>query len=313
MPTRPADGSCALSAIICTLDRADSLRRTLETLAAQRVDAPWEVLVVDNGSRDGTGAMVRQLAAAFPVPLRCVDEPVRGLAVARNTALDAARGAALVFLDDDVDLAPGCLAEHARALGRGDVVLTAGRIVPRLPPDAPAFWEAILAEEVGGPTSRYDFGDAPREIVPGGPIPTPFGANMGVVREAARAAGGFRTDLGWGRGVVPGEETALFDRLLAAGGRGLYLPGAVVEHRIESRRTSLAYYARWYRGFGRSTIRLEGWPRGRRIRNAPRELWRALRYRIRGRLLARRDPVRAFRHRRKAYTAEGRFLEAFRR
>lgn len=301
-----------LTVVLCTRNRRASLLQTLETLRAQVADAAWEVLVVDNGSEDGTGAAVQARADGFPVPLRLVEEPEPGLSHARNRALAAATGRALLFLDDDVNCLPGCVAAHAAALARPDVVGTAGRILPLLPSDAPAWWRELLPREVGGPTSRYDFGDTEREITACGGLPLPFGANMGVLLEVARAVGGFRTDLGWGRRLVPCEETEFFRRVLAGGGRLLYLPAARVEHRIESRRTTLAYYRRWHRGYGRATILME---RRRsplqRLRRCRRDLRDCVRARLRSLIRVRRgDLAGALAELRAACIAEGRILQS---
>ena len=111
-----------------------------------------------------------------------------------------------------------------------------------------------MPDEIGGPTSRYEFGEHLAEIVPAGPIPLPFGANMGVVRERALEVGGFRSDLGWGKRMIPSEEFDFFLRIQACGGRILYVPEAALRHRIEASRTTLDYYLMWQKGYGRSTV-----------------------------------------------------------
>ena len=77
---------------ICSLNHAESLRRTLESLAVMEVpDLDWEVLVVNNGCTDHTD----QVIAAFAdrLPMRCEVEPERGLSRARNRAVDSATDA----------------------------------------------------------------------------------------------------------------------------------------------------------------------------------------------------------------------------
>ncbi len=254
---------------ICSRNRRASLLETLESLAVQGCDAAWEVLVVDNGSRDGTGRAVAARAPRFPVPLRVVREERRGLSAARNRALREA-GEVCLFIDDDVDCEPGWLDALARAYGDAGVVGTGGPILPRLPPAAPAWWGELLPQELGGPTSRYDFGEDSRPILPGGSISLPMGANMGLRTSAARVHGSFRTDLGWGRGMVPSEELEYFGRLERAGEKLLYVGGARVQHRIAPERTSWRYYLRWQRGYGRAQVRMHPPPDARRR-------WRSIR------------------------------------
>jgi cellulose synthase/poly-beta-1,6-N-acetylglucosamine synthase-like glycosyltransferase len=74
-----------VSVVIPARNAAWCLTEQLRALAAQDFDGTWEVVVSDNGSTDGTVALVRDLAASFPVPLRVVDASRRpGPAHARN-------------------------------------------------------------------------------------------------------------------------------------------------------------------------------------------------------------------------------------
>src|SRR5688572_22525521 len=91
------------SIIICTCHRAESLRRTLQSLAD--VDVPpglsGEVIVVDNASPDHTSDVVRR--AVLPrLSLRYLPEGQKGKAYALNAGIAAARGDILLFTDDDV-------------------------------------------------------------------------------------------------------------------------------------------------------------------------------------------------------------------
>jgi glycosyltransferase involved in cell wall biosynthesis len=105
-----------LSVVIATKDRAEFLARTLDSLETQTGVTPFEVLVVDNGSRDRTAALVEERrAAVLPFTLRYafVAEPNR--AKARNTGIIEASGNILVFVDDDILLPERFLASHAAA------------------------------------------------------------------------------------------------------------------------------------------------------------------------------------------------------
>ncbi|MBD5607121.1 MAG: glycosyltransferase [Candidatus Eremiobacteraeota bacterium] len=104
-----------LSVVIATRDRADFLAHALDSLESQR-DAPtFETIVVDNGSRDGTRALVetRRAAGRIDVTYVSVPEPNRGKA--RNAGIAAARGAIVVFVDDDVVVPESFLAAHDAA------------------------------------------------------------------------------------------------------------------------------------------------------------------------------------------------------
>lgn len=75
-----------------------------------------EILAVNDGSTDGSGAIAAEYAARYPERLRLITTQNGGLGHARNTGLDAARGEYVLFLDSDDRLAPGALAEMLACL-----------------------------------------------------------------------------------------------------------------------------------------------------------------------------------------------------
>lgn len=103
------------SVVIATKDRAAFLARTLDSLAAQSGAPSFEVVVVDNGSRDETSELVKARVASVPFPLALVHVPQPNRGAARNAGIAAATGDIVVFVDDDVWLPQGFLAAHAAA------------------------------------------------------------------------------------------------------------------------------------------------------------------------------------------------------
>jgi glycosyltransferase involved in cell wall biosynthesis len=106
-----------LSVVIPTRDRADILAVTLASLRAQEgVAGECEIVVVDNGSSDGTSEVLRRAADGPGLPLRSLREPRPGPAAARNAGVRAARGAVVLFLGDDTRPAdPRVLGGHLQA------------------------------------------------------------------------------------------------------------------------------------------------------------------------------------------------------
>ncbi|MDQ2648929.1 MAG: glycosyltransferase family 2 protein, partial [Actinomycetota bacterium] len=105
-----------VSVVIPARDEATTLPRLLASLATQQGIGPVEVLVADDGSRDGTA----EVATAFGARVVTVSEPPRGWLGkpwACNSAVAEARNEQLVFLDADVVLAPGALAAVVAAHG----------------------------------------------------------------------------------------------------------------------------------------------------------------------------------------------------
>jgi glycosyltransferase involved in cell wall biosynthesis len=104
-----------LSVVIPTRDRQGALLETLRSLQSQRPQDGFEVIVVDNGSTDGTAAAVRELEAGSPTALKLVSEPRPGPARARNAGVAAASGELLLFLGDDTSPADAdLLARHSQ-------------------------------------------------------------------------------------------------------------------------------------------------------------------------------------------------------
>jgi len=121
---RPAD--VELSVVVAAYDAAATLGDQLDALAAQRAPFPWEVVVADNGSTDGTVALARSYADRLR--LRVVDASARrGAGAARNVGVSVSRAPLVAFCDADDVVAPdwvtvmrGALREHAFVAGRFD-------------------------------------------------------------------------------------------------------------------------------------------------------------------------------------------------
>ncbi len=104
--------------MIATRNRANYLQRALRSLRAQRGAPPFEAIVVDNGSSDGTRGLVEELAGSLE-SLRYVQWPLPNRGQARNRGVAAAAGRYLLFCDDDVQLPEDWIAAHAAAHGDG--------------------------------------------------------------------------------------------------------------------------------------------------------------------------------------------------
>src|SRR5688500_3483272 len=91
------------SIVICTYNRAESLRQTLDAMAEVSVPSSWsvELLVVDNASTDRTAQVVSDCGLS-DMSVHYIYEPRRGKGNAYNTAMAAARGDVFLFTDDDV-------------------------------------------------------------------------------------------------------------------------------------------------------------------------------------------------------------------
>ena len=120
-----------VSIIVCTRNRAESLGRTLAALARLDVSSlpAVELVIVDNGSTDGTAELVRAAAGSFPYPMRLVSCPEKGLSRARNAGVAAARHALILFSDDDCLPEPDWAVRLAEAYGGDPLQVIGGRVV----------------------------------------------------------------------------------------------------------------------------------------------------------------------------------------
>ncbi|HEX2163539.1 MAG TPA: glycosyltransferase [Thermoanaerobaculia bacterium] len=109
------------SVVVPTFDRLDVLPEVLAALEGQAGAPDFEVIVVDDGSTDGSGEWLAERARTARVPLAVLRQPNRGPAAARNAGVAAARGRRVAFLGDDTVPSTGWLAAHAAAhRRRGD-------------------------------------------------------------------------------------------------------------------------------------------------------------------------------------------------
>jgi glycosyltransferase involved in cell wall biosynthesis len=213
-----------VSVILCTANRSENLRGTLASLAAVTVPAGTtaELVVVDNGSADGTA----ELLASSRLPnmtVRAVAEPRRGLSHARNRGVSEAKGAALLFIDDDVRPDPGWLVGIADPILAGRAEAVAGAVA--LAPQLERAWMTARHRAWLAATDSLDFAD-PRNLI---------GANMAIARSVFDRIPRFDTELGAGA-LGFGEESLFVLELIDAGYRIVGAPQARVEHHFEASR-----------------------------------------------------------------------------
>ena len=105
----------AISIVVPTFNRLETLRQVLAALSRQTIDpALFEVVVVSDGSSDGTNDY---LAGSTPLPIISACQANAGPAAARNRGIELARGRLVLFIDDDVVASPTLVEEHLRTHG----------------------------------------------------------------------------------------------------------------------------------------------------------------------------------------------------
>jgi GT2 family glycosyltransferase len=116
----PQPGFPQVRVIVVNWNRRELLRACLESLARQ-THGSFEVVVVDNGSSDGSPDLVREMAAAFPVPLRLIANSVnRGFCGGNNQGMEGAECPFIALLNNDAEAEPGWLEALATVMSKGD-------------------------------------------------------------------------------------------------------------------------------------------------------------------------------------------------
>lgn len=214
-----------MSVVVCTRERPDDLARCLNALGAQTV-SPLEVIVVDNAPRtDHTRTVVMTYGARY------VLEPRPGLDCARNAGLRAARASIVAYTDDDAVPNPEWAEALRSALADQEVAGVAGAMLPfEVETEAQRLFERYL-EGGAGRRDRAQRRVFARPFPPAAAGHVGVGANMAFRRSALEAVGGFDEAFDCGTLTRSGGDTEIFARLLSAGYRLVYEPGAVVRHR----------------------------------------------------------------------------------
>lgn len=231
-----ADDGPAMTILISTRDRPDSLLRCLDSIADLEYKN-FDVIVVDNApSTDATRSVVAQWRDAHhDVRIRYLLEPRPGAALAHNRGLREVTGSWVVRTDDDVVVDPYWLTAIAEAIvDEPGVGCVTGLILPAEVNTA----AQKLLEEFGG----YSRGFERRCFDLNGHRPVgdrlfPFtvgrlgsGANMAFDVALLRARGGFDTALGPGTVSQGGEDLFALFQVITEGSQVVYEPGAVVWH-----------------------------------------------------------------------------------
>jgi glycosyltransferase involved in cell wall biosynthesis len=215
-----------ISLVVATRNRKDQLAECLRFIAAAAKPAcAIEIVIVDNGSTDGTDAVLRDFLPTSPFETRILQQPTPGASAARNAGIAASTGIWLAFTDDDCYVQPDyfvnfhsfirSLATQPQATA--PISYGGGQIHFYDPQD-----DTRIA-------SRYfdDFWEIPKHSLLAGAALQ--GANMFFRRKVLDAIGGFNESMGPGA-PFGGEDIELACRASLAGFVGAQVPSLKVWH-----------------------------------------------------------------------------------
>jgi glycosyltransferase involved in cell wall biosynthesis len=209
-------GGVEISVIIPTRNRKDILLRSLKALAEQSLARDrYEVLVVSDGSTDGTETAVEAIQRQGRLRLRVFGQPHRGANAARNVALRHASGRLLIFINDDTVAVHDFLEQHLNTHERypDDTVCVLGRmtIAPEIPKSIFSALHLDACYELFRGRSELDWTAF-------------FTCNVSMKRAFLARHGSFDEDLRWF------EDVELAERLRHHGLRLIYNEAALAYH-----------------------------------------------------------------------------------
>jgi glycosyltransferase involved in cell wall biosynthesis len=228
-----------LDVVIPTYNRSTLLRKAIGSLLAARVPAGLDVriIAVDNNSTDDTAAVINEMGERVSY----VFEKRQGRSPALNAGIAVATGDLIGFIDDDEEIDASWYETILHAFTKHDVDFIGGPYVPRFEGDVPKWLPKSHTAVVG--------------IVDGGDKVVPFdssypgilmGGNAVFRRQTLERVGPYSTALGRsGTRLLSCEDEDMYQRLMAVGARGLYLPQLIVYHFIPRERLTKRYHRSW--------------------------------------------------------------------
>jgi glucosyl-dolichyl phosphate glucuronosyltransferase len=232
-----------LDVVIPTYNRSTLLKKAIDSLLTARVPAELrvQITVVDNNSTDDSKAVISEAIERSNGRVSYVFEKQQGRSPALNAGIATTTGDLVGFIDDDEEIDISWYERIVYAFSKYEVEFIGGPYVPRFEGEVPDWLPkdhtAVVGIVDGGDkVVRFD------ENYPG----ILMGGNAIFKREVLERVGPYSTSLGRsGTRLLSCEDEEMYQRLLAAGARGLYLPDLVVYHFIPRERLTKRYHRSW--------------------------------------------------------------------
>ena len=154
-----------VSVVMPVLDSADAIEASVHSVAQQGIDH-LELLIIDNGSCDGSVDVIKLLCAKYPF-LHFLQQPIRGADAARNLGIEAATGRYIAFLDSDDLWLPGKLQAQISFMRSEQVAFSYGDyaihqraddqwVAEHRTPDKVTYRDLLWGCPIGCLTAAYD-------------------------------------------------------------------------------------------------------------------------------------------------------------
>lgn len=230
------------SVVICTKDRRLLLRECLSSLAANNFTSKaFEVLVVDNGSKDKTKEEVDGFSNSFEF-IHYIFEERPGLSIARNTGIMKAGSPWIIFLDDDAKAAPDFLDRFYNSISNFDFQVIGGVFYPWFS-HGPVDW--MPSSVIQFPLLRMDRGPIERGVFVAGGI-------CAFKKEWLLRVGLFPEKIGMRGDIIGyGEENEVQERIWKLGGEIWFDPEWRIDHYVAPYKYEIKWHVKRLIGKGR--------------------------------------------------------------
>jgi glucosyl-dolichyl phosphate glucuronosyltransferase len=237
-----------VSVVIPTYNRSELLRNAVSSVLRQNdSQITFEIIVVDNNSRDNTREVVFSLIEEHPQRLRYIVETQQGNAYARNAGINIAKGAIIAFIDDDVTVEGNWLRSLKAAFDRrGDLSFVGGKVLPEwsgTPPSwlTPDHWSPLALLDYGSDKIAIS-GKKPRGLLT---------ANIAFRKNVFGEVGLFSPHLQRVKNSIGSmEDHEFLLRVCRRGKQGMYLPEMIARSPVDIERLTKDYHRRWHTGHG---------------------------------------------------------------
>lgn len=261
-----------ITVVLCTHNRERYLAQAIDSVLAQDAEGvPYELLVVDNRSTDGTSSLCQRYSRRME--FRYIYESQLGLCYARNTGWRNARGVIVAYFDDDAIADPGWLKAIAEAFRQYPNAGVAGGQVRPIWEGARPPW---LSDGIAYSLTIVDWSSQPK-LIPDPRVEWLVGANMAIPARILEEVGGFEPRLDRiGTSMLSGGDVFLQHRIVDLGYQCVYFPQMAIRHlvtvnRLEKRWFTHRYYWQGISDAVMALIKHSPMTRGERIRAAGSE------------------------------------------
>tara|TARA_B100001248_G_scaffold191530_1_gene146698 strand:+ start:1412 stop:2308 length:897 start_codon:yes stop_codon:yes gene_type:complete len=238
-----------ISAIISTYNREKFLPDLFKSIQNQSLDSnQFEIIIVDNNSPGNTKELSMNLKKNSSFSVQYFLEKKQGLSYARNRGIEVAKGKIIVFVDDDALLDKKYFEKLMFYFQEDPKCMAIGsKIHLDYQGNDPPAWENKYLNKLHG---YFDLGNQ-KKIFNNSQYP--IGTNMSFRKEVFELIGNFNISLGRIKsGLGGGEEKDIFLRMYTQKMKVVYVPDAIVHHRIPIERTQIAYIKKQAKGIGSS-------------------------------------------------------------